>query len=152
MAETFGRTAARSVLIALDGAVGLTAIGGGIALLAGLEADRYPLEMLDGTPFIDYTLPGLILSVVVGGSAAIATLNTIRHPRTGAVGSIAAGAILVGWIAGEVVLLREPSGINPVEIGYAAAGTAMVCLGTWMRRAFNTAHGPSVSGRRQRIV
>ncbi|HZU18740.1 MAG TPA: hypothetical protein VFD01_19340 [Candidatus Dormibacteraeota bacterium] len=40
--------------MALNGLVALTAIGGGIAFVTGLEADRLPTSLLDGTPFISY--------------------------------------------------------------------------------------------------
>ena len=60
----------------------LSAIGGGIALLAGTYKDgvlieaggqaRFPLEWLQGTPFSDYTIPALILTIGVGGSSLIA--------------------------------------------------------------------------------
>src|SRR5271157_1831394 len=59
--------AIRIVLVVVDAVVGLTAIGGGIALAAGLEGERYPVEWLTGTPFSSYLIPGLILSVAVGG-------------------------------------------------------------------------------------
>ena len=69
--------ALRVVLFIVDLFVALTAIGGGIALFTGLESDeRIPPEWLDGTPFKSYVIPGLILAVVVGGSAAIATFAT----------------------------------------------------------------------------
>jgi len=55
----------------------LSAIGGGIALLAGTSKDgvlieaggqaRFPLEWLQDTPFSDYTIPALILTIGVGG-------------------------------------------------------------------------------------
>jgi hypothetical protein len=50
----------------LTGFIALTAIGGGIALLIGIEGERFPLEWLQGTPFTDYTIPALLLALVVG--------------------------------------------------------------------------------------
>jgi hypothetical protein len=52
----------------VDVFVALTALGGGIALATGLEADRFPLDWLRGTPFRNYVIPGLILAGVVGGA------------------------------------------------------------------------------------
>jgi hypothetical protein len=45
----------------------VTAVGGGTALATGLESDRFPAEMLRGTQFGSYVIPGLILAGVVGG-------------------------------------------------------------------------------------
>ncbi len=43
----------RILISLLTGFVALTAIGGGIAMLVGAEAERFPLEWLQGTPFTD---------------------------------------------------------------------------------------------------
>jgi hypothetical protein len=43
------------------------AVAGGLALVTELESDRFPLKLLDGTPFSSYMLPGLILTAAVGG-------------------------------------------------------------------------------------
>ena len=90
--------AIRIVLVVVDAAVGLTAIGGGIALAAGLEGERYPVEWLTGTPFSSYLMPGLILSVAVGGSAAAAAVLIVTTPEVGAWVSVLAGVILTGQI------------------------------------------------------
>ncbi len=50
----------RIALFALEVLAALGAVAGGLALLAGVI--RFPLEMLQGTPFGDYTIPGLILA------------------------------------------------------------------------------------------
>lgn len=119
--------AARIVLIILDAVVAVTAVGGGIALAAGLEDGRYPAGWLKGTPFGSYLIPGLILAVVVGGSAAAAAVLTVTAPRVGAWVSVPAGVILMGQIAGEIRLLRQP--VSGIEVAYFAAGLAMVALG-----------------------
>lgn len=119
----------RTATVAIDAFVGVTAIAGGIALAAGLEQDRFPLSWLRRTPFRDYTLPGMILAGVVGGSAAVAALLTLRFPRSGGTASMVAGAALIGWIAGEVILLRCPLSLDSLwEAFYAGAGDAMVLL------------------------
>jgi hypothetical protein len=75
--------AVQVVLVIVDAVVGVTAAGGGIALAAGLEGGRYPARWLKGTPFSSYLIPGLILAVVVGGSAAAAATLTVTAPGMG---------------------------------------------------------------------
>ena len=123
--------AIRIVLVVVDAAVGLTAIGGGIALAAGLEGERYPVERLTGTPFSSYLIPGLILSVAVGGSAAAAAVLIVIAPEVGAWVSVLAGVILTGQIAGEIRLLTQP--VTWIEVVYFGAGLAMVALGLTLR-------------------
>ena len=50
---------------------------------AGLEGERYPVEWLTGTPFSSYLIPGLILSVAVGASAAAAAVLIVTTPEVG---------------------------------------------------------------------
>jgi hypothetical protein len=119
--------AVRFTLAGLDALVAITAIWGGVWLAIGGVAERFPLDMLGRTPFSSFLVPGLILGIGVGGGAAGATAAVIALPDAyGAVSSITAGSILMGWIAGEVLLLRTPS---VIEAGFFATGVGMVVLG-----------------------
>lgn len=113
-------------LLVIDAFVGLTAIGGGIALATGLEANRFPVELLKGVPFNNYLIPGLILAVVVGGSAAVAAVATVINPNVGGWLSALAGTVLIGQIAGEILFLKQP--VSLTEVIYVAIGTTMVGL------------------------
>jgi hypothetical protein len=125
----------RGTLLALDGAVALTAIPGGVALAVGAEDRRYPTEWLRRTPFRRYRVPGALLSGLVGGSAALASLQVLRLGDAGAGWSVPAGVVLVGWIGAEMVLLDQPEPGSPVELAYVAAGLGMVGLGLWLSQA-----------------
>jgi hypothetical protein len=89
-----------------------------------------------GTPFSSYLIPGLILAVAVGGSAAVATVEALRRSDVGALTSMLAGAILLGWLAGERLIL-PPAAFPPrfewLEAIYIAAGLMMLvsCLTAW---------------------
>jgi hypothetical protein len=119
----------RAALVGLDGFTALTAVGGGVALAAGLEGDRFPAGLLRGTPFRSYVVPGLILGGAVGGSAAVATACVLRSPWLGARASTLAGAVLMGWVAGEVLILRAPGARSRVEAAYFGIGLLMAGLG-----------------------
>jgi hypothetical protein len=118
--------ALRIVLAAVDGLVALTAIGGGLALVLGLEAERFGPEWLDGTPFRSYLAPGMLLSLVVGGSAAAATMVTLLDWH-GAIASGLAGLILVGWIVGEIAILNQPAPTRSEGV-YLATGALILAL------------------------
>lgn len=127
------RSKARIALFAADAFVGLTAVGGGIALATGLEGNRFPPEYLEGTPFSGYVVPGLILAGVVGGSATVAAITTLRNKEIGGLTSVLAGAIMMGWIAGEVMILNQPSW-TWTEVFYFVLGLVMAALGLTVRR------------------
>lgn len=120
----------------LAGFVALTAIGGGIALLVGAEGDRFPLAWLEGTPFSSYTIPGLILAVIVGGSALIAAVIVFRGHQTGAPALVASGVLLAGFVGIEALILKQvPHGPTPLEIFYFGVGTLIFGLGVYLWRA-----------------
>jgi hypothetical protein len=119
----------RVSLVVVDAFAAVSAIGGGLALVAGLEGDRFPLRWLTGTPFSSYTLPGWLLAVLVGGSAAIAAVAAITYRAAGANASVVAGVIMLGWIVGEVVILNQPTRPTMIEVLYASVGVVMVLLG-----------------------
>jgi hypothetical protein len=107
--------------------VALTAVFGGITLATGV--DKFPADWLIGTPFSNYLIPGLILAVVVGGSAAVAAVATLRRRDAGALTSVLAGVIMLGWLVGERLIL-PPAAFPPqlwwLEAIYIAAGLMMV--------------------------
>jgi hypothetical protein len=117
----------RPALLAIDGLVALSAIGGGLAMVAGV--DKFPAEWLEGTPFDSYFLPGLLLALTVGGSAAIATAAQVTARVWGGLASVAAGCILIGWLAVEIGILNQPSAPTPTEIVFFALGLVMSALG-----------------------
>jgi len=120
----------------------LSAIGGGIALLAGTYKDgvlieaggqaRFPLEWLQDTPFSDYTIPALILTIGVGGSSLIAAALVFTGRDDGVLVSAVAGIVMAGFIVGEVKLLRQ--GISWIEGLYLGLGLGIAGLATgfWM--------------------
>ncbi len=99
-----GRTRSRTALIIVDGFAGVSALFGMAMLLASWPF-RLPLSSLQYTPFGDYTMPALILGIVVGGSALLAMGATIRGAGVGPLLALIAGAIMIGWIVGEMTLL-----------------------------------------------
>jgi hypothetical protein len=116
------------VLLALDSFVALTAIAGGVALATGMERKRFSLSLLDDTPFKSYTVPGLVLSGLVGGTSLVAAGATLRRSRAATLASAVAGSVLVGWIAGEVCLL-PPDTRSWIEAAYASLGLVMSAVG-----------------------
>lgn len=125
--------AARLGLAAVNGFVAVTAIGGGVALATGLEGSRFPVELLRTTPFRSYAAPGLILAGAVGGSAAVAAAGLLRSRRFGGAASALAGAALMGWIVGEILLLDQPLEPTGIEALYFVLG-AVMAAGGWVRR------------------
>jgi hypothetical protein len=86
------------LLVILVAFLALTTVAGGIGLLTGAIAPG--LELLQGSPFSSYTIPGLALAIIVGGSALIATILLVRRHRWGA---LACGVTGIGIVIFEIV-------------------------------------------------
>lgn len=94
----------RRTLIGLHLFNAISAVGGGIALAAGLLG--VPAVLLRHTPFDSFLVPGIFLAVVMGGSATIAATALLNQRSRALVASAAAGAVMVGWIVGESLLVE----------------------------------------------
>jgi hypothetical protein len=99
-------TGSQRALIVLDSFAGMAALIGLVILLTGWGY-QFPISWLEGTPFSDYTVPAVILGIVVGGSALLAMWAMIKSASVGAVASLAAGVIMMGWVIGEYILVPD---------------------------------------------
>lgn len=106
-----------------------SAVGGGIGLMTG--ALPVPASLLRNTPFATYLIPGLFLATVIGGSALFGAVALIAHAERSLVIAATAGAIMVGWIAGETVLVE---GFSWLQALYLLTGLATVALAVHLER------------------
>jgi hypothetical protein len=118
---------ARLALVIVDAFAAASALGSGLMVITGWPY-QFPATWLEGTPFPDYFVPGLILGLVVGGSALLATFAALRNANAGAFASVAAGLIMMGWIVGEMLLLHT-GGFTWLWPLYFAVGAVMALLG-----------------------
>jgi hypothetical protein len=111
----------RILLILLDGFLAITAIAGGLGLLTGVNAP--PVSDLAGSPFPDYTIPGLALLVLVGGTASVATYLTVRRHQSAALVSALAAAMIILFEIVEVLVIGMPPGVaRNLQVFYLILG------------------------------
>jgi uncharacterized membrane protein len=129
-----GRLAATA--IALEILLGIGAIGGGIALMAGPDGEILPLPVsaLTGSPFADYFAPGAILFTILGlGPLGAALLAWRRHPVAPFLALAVGGALLI-WLAVEIAIVgyaNDPP-LQPLYLGF---GVVIALVGVvWLRR------------------
>ncbi len=88
-----------------------------------------PVEMLAGSPFKSYTVPGLALFVLVGGSALVAMILMIRRHPMAALASAVAGIIIILFEIVEVMVIGSPEGISrDLQIFYFTLGGLIILL------------------------
>src|SRR5438105_4498191 len=98
----------RIALIAAEAFVGLWAVIGGVGLVTGaIRFIQFPLTLLQGTPFSDFTLPGLALLILVSGSSLFAATTILTRHEVGVLASALAGLFTMGFEIVEVVSVNS---------------------------------------------
>ena len=115
----------RVLMAAVDAFAAASAFGGGIAVMTGAIKPGADLAAgLFSWLISDYFVAGELLLVVTGGTAFAAFIATLLSRTAGGGFSVAAGLVMMGWIAGEVVLV----GTHWLQIVYFANGVVMGAL------------------------
>ena len=124
------RPATLRVLMALAVLQILGATAGGIGLIQDpVENIGMPLSMLEGSPFSDYLVPGMILLFVVGLFPIVPLIGLALRHKWGWWLELAAGGGLIIWIITEVALLGYLPGAGiGLQIGMGLLGVLIVVL------------------------
>jgi hypothetical protein len=121
------REPSRHLLAALCLFAGLTAIWGGLELVFGRDGSpvRPPLSLLEHTPFRDFLVPGLLLTVFVGGINTLAGVLVVRRHSRADAEAMVSGAVLAAWIVIEVLLIRHVHWLHGV---YLSVGLTILAI------------------------
>ena len=124
----------------------LTTLAGGIGLLTGGIAT--PLDWLAGSPFVEYTIPGLALAIIVGGSMLLAAATIFTGHEIGVIASGFAGLAMMIFEIVEAAVIDRFSGswlslALSLQAFYFALGlTIFVLAATLWMTEFRSQHFP----------
>ncbi len=90
----------------------LNAFGGGYYGMSG--ADGVPVDLLEGSPFKNYFVPGLILFVVIGGAFLFASVAVFARFSVARRASFAAVYIVLIWLLVQIAIIGYISWMQPV--------------------------------------
>lgn len=129
----------RIAVVVVDLFAAVSAFAGALGLVVGYM--NIPLSVLRTTPFADFTVPALLLGIVVGGSALLAAGIALFGPRRlsvfepwqfDALAAAAAGCIMVGWMVIEIAMI----GLGAwVQAAYFVVGLVMIGLASLLQWA-----------------
>jgi hypothetical protein len=96
---TDGRLTGRSrwLVAAVALTVGAGALFGGYGLLSDAEELGAKAEWLDGSPFHDYRIRGVVLLVVIGGGMLLTAMLALRRSRVSGLAALTMGLLLLIW-------------------------------------------------------
>jgi peptidoglycan/LPS O-acetylase OafA/YrhL len=108
---------------------GLSGLGGGIGLMMDPSGQALGLSMtlLEGSPFPDYLVPGLILFIVLGMAPMVAA-RVVWEGRPGSwMAALAVGAALMVWIAMQLLIVGYHAS-PPLQALYGSLGLIILVL------------------------
>ena len=108
---------------------GMSGIAGGIGLVGDPTGGnvKIPASWLQGSPFHDYLIPGLILLIVLGVFPLIVLFGLWRKLSWSWPASLLVGLALIIWIVVEIVIIgyhQKP----PLQLIYGLLGMVMLVL------------------------
>ncbi|MEE4177524.1 MAG: hypothetical protein V2I46_08440 [Bacteroides sp.] len=104
----------------------LNAFGGGYYAMAGAEG--VPLELLEGSPFSNYFIPGLFLFVVLGGSCLFSAIALFARWQIARKAAIFTALLILMWIIIQVSIIGYMSWMQPVTALLALVILALAWL------------------------
>ncbi len=110
--------AGKICLVALT-LLGIGALAGGIALVSAPDGSvmHFDVALLAGSPFADFTVPGLILGGLFGIGSFVVVALGLRHAMIAPFLAFAIGVGQMIWITVELAIIRELSFLHPLFFG-----------------------------------
>lgn len=109
--------------------LGVGALGGAAFLVTDPDGStmQWTLAMLEGSPFPDFLVPGLILGGLFGIGSLVVVALGLRRSRVAPFLAFAIGVAQMIWITVELAIIGEFSFLHPscFAIGLIIAGTAV---------------------------
>ena len=99
------RGRARLTVIAIGGVIGIGGLFGGYGLLRDAEGLGVKESWLEGTPFPDYKVPGVVLLMVVGGGMLVTAASALLRSRFAGLAALAMGLTLLVWGSVETITI-----------------------------------------------
>jgi hypothetical protein len=119
---------ARILSIALLVLIGGAAMAGGASLVLVPSGNGIglPLNLLEGTLFENYLIPGLVLFFGIGVCSIVTALLVVLRSSYATRLTVLQGAIICCWIVVQVVIINT---LNPIQIAVGAIGFTVFFLG-----------------------
>jgi hypothetical protein len=117
------------VLMAATFFQGISGIIGGVGLLMDPTGESLgiPQAWLSGSPFADYTLPGIVLLLLLGILPLIAFFGLLTGKKWGLFAALYVGIALLAWLFVEILVIGYQSQ-PPLQLIYGILGVAILAL------------------------
>mgnify|MGYP000126020916 CR=1 FL=1 len=109
----------KTLLFILVSFVAVTAMLSGLFMISNPDGSimNLPLSLLDGTPFKNFLIPGILLTTIVGGVNLLAVFYNIQRHVNRYNWAIAGGIIISGWIVVQMILIQAAHWLHFLYLG-----------------------------------
>lgn len=118
-----------SIALLLINGLGALYGGGNLMIYPDGSGFGMPLSLLACTPFHNFLIPGIILFVANGVSSIVVCTALLLNIRGSWWLVMAQGAVLVGWIVIQVILIQ---GVGFLHFLFGFVGLALI-VAAWLR-------------------
>jgi hypothetical protein len=111
----------------------LMALAGGAALVSAPDGSvmKMPLTMLDGSPFRDFLVPGMILGGLFGVGSLVVAGAALRSLRIAPFLAFAIGCAQMIWIVVELAIIEGVSILHPICFGIGLGIAIAAAIWGW---------------------
>lgn len=124
------------ILLIINGVSGLA---GGYGLTADPSGNRVkmPLELLAGSPFNNFLIPGLVLFTFIGVSSLVVAYLTANHFKHSSLLLIYQGITVWIWLIVELLIIKT---LDPLQLVYGLIGLILILFGAMTKRKHHILH------------
>jgi hypothetical protein len=123
----------RSLLFILISFIGVTSTISGLLLIGSRDGSLFnlPLSLLNDTPFKDYLVPGILLTIMVGLVNLLAVFFNLQRHANRYDWAMAGGIMVSGWIVVQLLLIDT---VNWFHFLYLGTGILIFLLARHLKR------------------
>jgi len=109
----------KTLLLLMISFIAITSTISGVLLVSdpGGSIMNLPLTLLNGTPFKNYLIPGIILTAIVGGVNLVAVVYNIQKSSNRYNWAMAGGMMICGWIIVQMIIIRAAHWLHFLYLG-----------------------------------
>jgi hypothetical protein len=109
----------KTLLFLLVSFIAVTATLSGLMMINNPDGGimNLQLRLLDGTPFKDFLVPGILLTTIVGGVNLLAIFYNMQRDPNRYNWAIAGGIMITGWIVGQIILIHIANWLHFLYLG-----------------------------------
>ncbi len=109
----------KSLLFILVSIIAVTSILSGLFMISRPDGSilNLPLSLLEGTSFTSFLVPGILLTLIVGGVNLLAVFFILQRQSNRYNWALAGGLVICGWIIIQIILIHTAHWLHFLYLG-----------------------------------